>query len=200
MEPATEYSSDNSHETKEALCRLDARGAHFVLARADKSAIGQGWQKHRRTLDEVLRHLEEGGLVGVIPASLDCTVVDIDKGGERALQGVRVLLGDPVGTIPSRGEDHWHLWYRSADAVVGEPEVGAPGRRLRRDLWKPGQVVIWDPVALVAALEQQFEPAEPVSVQGGLPRPPKRSKRKAAQPPPDDQGGVVRPREGWRMS
>ena len=109
MEPATEYSSDNSHETKEALRRLDARGAHFVLARADKSAIGGGCQKRGRTLDEVLQHLAQGGLFGVIPASLDCTVVDIDKGGERALQGVRVLLGDPVGTIPSRGEDHWHL-------------------------------------------------------------------------------------------
>ena len=189
MEPATEYSSDNSHETKEALCRLDARGAHFVLARADKSAIGQGWQKHRRTLDEVLRHLEEGGLVGVIPASLGCTVVDVDTGGEKALQGVRTLLGDPVGTVPSRGPERWHLWYRSADATVGNRKWLLPGGGSGEIFGSRGQVVLWNPPVLAEALEKHFDLAEPVSVKEVPPRPTKKTKQNA-RPTPDDQGVV----------
>ena len=72
-------------ETHTAFEALSARGAHFVLVRPNKRPLSEGWQETGSDLSDVERHAEGGGLVGVIPASLGCFVVDIDEGGENGV-------------------------------------------------------------------------------------------------------------------
>ena len=85
-----------------ALEALHTRGAHFVLCRGDKQPLAVGWQKTRPGLAVVEAHAEAGGLVGVIPASLGCVVVDVDEGSDR-LESRRcyrgVLDAEPIVTV-----------------------------------------------------------------------------------------------------
>ena len=64
-----------------ALRALYARGAQFVLCRNNKKPLVLAWQKVRPALSEVVAHARAGGLVGAIPGSLGCFVVDVDEAG-----------------------------------------------------------------------------------------------------------------------
>ena len=114
---------------KAALTALAEGGAHFIRCHSEESAakaralgnekvtfkgpLGR-WQKRSASLDAVLRH---NGPVGVIPASLGCVVVDIDRGGDEARQEVISLLGRPAAVVPTQRANGYHIWYRSRDAA-----------------------------------------------------------------------------------
>lgn len=66
-------------------------------------------------------------MAGIIPASISCTAVDVDHGGESAVEAVLGLLGEPVGNIPTKSPAHFHLWYRTEDALVGNRKWEIPG-------------------------------------------------------------------------
>ena len=106
-------------ETHTALEKLRARGAHFVLVGPDKRPLAKGWQKTGPDFSNVEGHAEGGGLVGVIPASLGCFVVDIDEGGENGVAAVRGVLGEPVAVIATRRPSGFHVWYRAAAKEMG---------------------------------------------------------------------------------
>ena len=93
---------------------------HFVLCDKSKSPIARKWQSIPPSNDQVKAHLKkEGNLVGVIPGSLNCLVidVDVDKNGQGrdmndAGEVLETVLGArPFWTVetPSGGR---HLWYR----------------------------------------------------------------------------------------
>ena len=152
-----------------ALEALHVRGAHFVLAAADKRPLWQAWQTTQPNFPDVERHAKGGGLVGVIPASLQCFVVDIDQGGESGVEAVRSILGKPVAVIATQRPGGFHAWYRAAAGDIGNRKwgLGDAGGDIRGSR---GFVVLWDAATLADALGQHFDDAQLVDP-GRLPRP-----------------------------
>ena len=139
-----------------ALEALHTRGAHFVLCRGDKRPLAVGWQKTRPGFAAVEKHAEAGGLVGVIPASLGCLVVDVDEGGDRGLASVIGALGaEPVATVGTRGGG-FHLWYPAPAGEIGNRKWGLSNAA--GDIrGSRGFVVCWDPAEIVAGLSLNRE-------------------------------------------
>ena len=128
-----------------ALTALAEEGAHFVLCGADKRPKAKAWHKAPASLDAALRHK---GLVGVVPASLGCVVVDVDEGGDEARQAVISQLGRPLAEVPTRREGGWHIWYRSRDAH----EIGNRAWRHGDIRGAKGQAILWAPELVAEGL------------------------------------------------
>ena len=172
MQPMTvqdRLSRREAVETHTALEKLRARGAHFVLVGPDKRPLSKAWQKTRPDFSNVEGHAEGGGLVGVIPASLKCFVVDIDEGGENGVEAVRGVLGEPVGVIATQRPGGFHAWYRAPADKIGNRKWkldGAAG-----DIrGSAGYAILWDPAKLANGLARHFDDAQPADP-GKLPRP-----------------------------
>ena len=156
--------------TVDPLAVLADAGAHFVLVGTDKVPVMKAWQKHPADLAAVRSHVDAGGLVGVMPASLGLVAVDCDAalplgGGQPdgtpthwSCQGLADVgrdaaqraIGDPLATVRTRGGG-FHMLYREPST---EP--------VRNKKWRFGDVrhaggfiVAWDPAALVAALSRR---------------------------------------------
>ncbi|MDE0212436.1 MAG: hypothetical protein OXJ64_21460 [Boseongicola sp.] len=83
----------------EAVAYLYDRGAHFVLCRG-KEAFQRGWQRRRPSLESVLKH---GPEIGLIPYSVGTSALDIDYGDF----GKLIEAKPPLVTVPSpRGGAH----------------------------------------------------------------------------------------------
>ena len=128
-----------------ALATLAEAGAHLVLCGADKRPKAKAWHKAPASLDAALRHK---GLVGVVPASLGCVVVDVDEGGDEARQAVISQLGRPVAEVPTRRDGGWHIWYRSRDAH----EIGNRAWRHGDIRGAKGQAILWAPELVAEGL------------------------------------------------
>ena len=129
-----------------ALATLAKHDAHFVLCRG-KRAFMKGWQKTPPPLDAARRHK---GRVGVIPASVGCIVVDIDRGGDEALAQTRDTLGVPIAVVKSQKPGRYHVWYQSRDAS-----------QFRKGEWRYGDLigssgyaVLWHADELADGLER----------------------------------------------
>ena len=155
----------------QALTALHAAGAHLVLCRADKSPVVRAWQKTPAPLDAALRH---NGLVGVMPYSVDCLVIDVDRGGEAAKEQVIALLGTPVAVVPTQGQDRFHVWFKSRDAA----DIGNVTWRDGDVRGGRGYVIIWDPVAVAEGLASAGAVAELMATN-------------LKQLPPKSNGGAV---------
>ena len=94
----------------DALQVLHARGAQFVLCRDNKHPLMAAWQKVQSDLSEVVAHARAGGLVGAIPGSLGCFVVDVDDGGSTGLAALREILGAPITVTNTRRAGGRHAW------------------------------------------------------------------------------------------
>ena len=157
-----------------ALKALHARRAHFVLCRDDKRPIGTSWQKRRPELAAVEEHAASGGLVGVIPTSLDCVVVDVDEGGTAGVEALRSVLGEPIATVGTRSGG-FHLWYPAPAGEIANRKWGLPNAA--GDIrGSNGFVVLWDPPALVDGLAANCAAASPPSLHA-LPKPSRNGKR-----------------------
>ena len=135
-----------------ALTALAEEGAHFVLCGADKRPKAKAWHKAPASLDAALRHK---GLVGVVPASLGCVVVDVDEGGDEARQAVISQLGRPVAEVPTRRDGGWHLWFKCRDAK----EIGNRAWQGGDIRGAKGQAILWAPDLVAEGLAC----AEPVA-------------------------------------
>ncbi len=94
---------------REALVELHGRGAKFVRCKPDKSpAESRGWQRRSTSLEHLLAHVQDGGLVGVIPPSLQCAVLDVDTGDTDKM----AINWPPLAYVASRKAGRGHLWYR----------------------------------------------------------------------------------------
>ena len=157
---------------KAALAELAERGAHFVrmklLSNGDKTiAESAGYTERSATLKQVQLHNRAKQLVAVVPASLGCVVVDIDRGGDEARQAVISLLGRPVAEVPTRRANGWHLWYRSRDAA----KIGnGPGWRNGDIRGAKGQAILWHPEIVAKGLACTAPVADLMAVDlAGLP-------------------------------
>ena len=134
---------------KTALAALDEAGAHFVLCRDDKRPKAKAWQKRPASLDAVQAHSE---LVGAVPASLGCVVVDVDHGGEQAADEVVKLLGTPLAKVPTpRG---FHVWYRCRDAE----SIGNSTWRNGDIRGANGYAILWDAESVAEGLADTSRP------------------------------------------
>jgi len=88
----------------DALRAIAARRAHFVLCDADKRAVRAGWNKRGASLAEIKRHR---GLVGIVPASIGVSALDVDAGDFRAI----ARRFRPFVRMRSRRRDGRHLYY-----------------------------------------------------------------------------------------
>ena len=89
-----------------SITKLDDAGAHLVLCRPDKRPLWRAWQRRRPGADTALAHLDsERGPLGVIPASLRSTALDVDTGDPIHLFGEY----PPWAAIPSRRGMHGYF-------------------------------------------------------------------------------------------
>ena len=155
-----------------ALAWLYDRGGHFVLVTnlAEKRPIWADYHRprNRPTMAQVLHHLESGGVVGIIPASIGLAVIDVDQVDRQF--GLLDLVKDhpPLLYHQSSRPGHWHLWYLSR-----QPQRQRNGLRAARygatfDVrgGGAGYVVLYQPWSLAFALEWRlWRPGRPS--QGG---------------------------------
>ena len=172
-----------------ALDRLSARGAHFVLADADKKPIGAAWQKKPRPLAAVLKHVAKQLPVGVMPASLDTVVIDVDEGGEPAVAAVIEELGPPLTWTASKRPGGFHIWYRSASAVRNRKwALGNGGGDVRGG---HGFIILWDAEKIADGLAHNFADALPVDLTK-LDNPDKpKGRRRAPAATPGDRNNTL---------
>ena len=105
------------------LTFLYEQGDHFVLLHnapgTDRHKVPL-WYKYqlprnRPSLQQCLDHLEAGGLLGYIPASLGLAVVDVDESDPDGLFDWMSRYR-PLGDVPSQRAGRLHLYY---DARAG---------------------------------------------------------------------------------
>ena len=142
---------------KAALATLAEAGAHFVLCAPDKRPKAKSWHKIPAQLDAALRH---NGLVGVVPASLGCVVVDVDEGGAAAADAVISQLGLPLAKVPTQRTDGWHLWFRcrEADEIGNRAWQGGDIRGAK------GQAILWAPDLVAPGLASAAPVADLLAV------------------------------------
>ena len=137
----------------QVLTTLLDGGAHLLLCRPDKSPLERsGWQKpgRGRSLAQALRHMESGGLLGLIPNSVGRLVLDMDAGDPRAL----VAAHPPAAEIPTRRPGGLHLVYD----LPGRPEMRRPGHWFGHGAYgqtrcEDAYVILWAPDAVADALQ-----------------------------------------------
>ena len=132
-----------------AFQALYARGAQLVLCRANKKPLVLAWQKVRPDLSEMVAHAHAGGLVGAIPGSLWCCVVDVDDRRSTGLAALHAVLGAPNAVMNTRRTGGRHAWYRALVNTVGNRQwqlSGAAGNIRGTN----GFVVLWDAPRLAA--------------------------------------------------
>ena len=116
-----------------ALGALHRRGAHFVLCRCRQVPCSRRkWQKKRPGFEAVKRHAAAGGLVGLVPASLGCVVVDVDEGGAAGVEALRGVLGEPIVAIRDTERTAYHVWYRAESGEVRNRKWALDAPLLRR--------------------------------------------------------------------
>ena len=142
---------------KAALTALAEEGAHFVLCGADKRPKAKAWHKAPASLDAALRHK---GLVGAVPASLGCVVVDVDEGGDEARQAVISQLGRPVAEVPTRRDGGWHLWFKCRDAK----EIGNRAWQGGDIRGAKGQAILWAPDLVAEGLARKAPVADLMAI------------------------------------
>jgi len=150
------WSPPSREKIRAAVAALFSSGAHFVIVRADKKIpLWRGWKMRRPSPDSVMRALDAGYRIGIIPASVDMAVIDVDAGDPSLLHAAappRLLL--PTGK-PARA----HLYYAAGDPPptnTTQHELTLDGGRLTVDVIHSHPYVIiygWNlpPVAAAAA-------------------------------------------------
>ena len=154
---------------------IDA-GAHFVRCQhGTKRPIGKSWQKHAPNARALARGIREGEVIGIVPASLGCAVLDLDVpkrdgkpvgtwdarvalADDRAARALAVL-GDPEPLLACRTPSGGlHLWLR-CERAEGNRQWGLPDDRTHMGeiRGRKGQVIGWGDtyVRLLAALRAQ---------------------------------------------
>ena len=138
--------------TAQAYGYLHGQGIHFVLVgdTTKKVPIHQRWQLPwaAPSLEQVLRHLEQGCPVGHVPAAVGCVVLDVDESDD----GGKVFMDrdPPFWDIPSSRAGGLHLYYLSrVQYGNGNWRMGRTGGQIRS---RNGFVMIWDAFALADML------------------------------------------------
>ena len=90
-------------------------GAHFVLCNPNtpKKPAYKHWLKQPPHSAKSINWIRQGGALGLIPASIDSAVLDVDSGNPESL----ARDFKPYAQYESRTRGHRHLWYESRQPV-----------------------------------------------------------------------------------
>jgi len=145
--------------------------AHLVLCTNEKKAFIQEWQKYPAALSDIQTHNK---LVGLIPASLDLAVLDVDTGDATKL----IEKYPPLCVVSSQRKGGLHLYY-GCEESLGNLDWTAHGcgGEVRGG---NGCVVLWDVVRLRSAL-LEHDPRD-------YPFPTEILKSNKSNVPPDEDG------------
>ena len=108
-------------EIVDAIYELADRGGRFVLTKLHRGEsrprpCWQDWPDAQPRAERVVQHLRDGGLIGIVPASLSASALDVDQGDPAAL----VQAYPPLALLPAtRGA---HAYY--VDAQAGDRRSG----------------------------------------------------------------------------
>lgn len=133
----------------QAIPALLEHGAQFVLCdywgnrKSDgsqsKKPVHRNWRRQRPGFVAVKDHITRSGLLGIVPASLGCAVLDVDHGNPVALIATHL----PWFLSPTQRQNRLHLWYQ-------DPQGDRHGGRWRHAsgcagelLASTGYVVLW---------------------------------------------------------
>ena len=83
--------------------------AQYVLCKEDKRPVNAGWNKIDVTREQVEAHLAKGGLIGLIPGSINCMVIDIDTYDDDTIEPIYDALENPFMYESPKG---YHIWVR----------------------------------------------------------------------------------------
>ena len=104
-----------------------------------KKPLRRDWQRLSPTFLEVKQHIDQGGLLGVVPASLGKTVLDVDRGDPIPL----LACHTPWAVCPSLRPGRLHLWYTDSQPRPATPwryaEGGAGGELISQHPY----VILW---------------------------------------------------------
>lgn len=95
-------------EHARTLGKLHGRGAHFVLCEG-KRPIWRAWPNRWPGVQTVVQH---AGNLGIIPASIRTSALDVDYGDI----GELVQVAPPMARLPSKRGTDQHLYYRDNQA------------------------------------------------------------------------------------
>ena len=142
-------------ELKEIIESLHEMGAHFVLAKKSKRPISSNWQKTKPKLNQVLNHIEKDELVGIMPVSLQCLVIDIDEGDPNTFTE---RYGMPLLQYSTQRKGGEHLWYLlDKDESHGNKEIYLKEIDMKGDLrCANGYVIFWSDINDWARLHYQL--------------------------------------------
>ena len=104
-----------------------------------KRALRRNWPKLSPTFMEIKDHVDQGGLLGLVPAFLTSTALDVDRGDPVPLMANYI----PWAVCPSLTSGRLHLWYRDStsrpQAKWRYAEGGAGGELISQHPY----VVLW---------------------------------------------------------
>ena len=132
-----------------AVNALVARGAFLLRVAPDKRpAESRGFYHRQLSLDDLLAHVDQGGLVGMIPESVGMVVLDVDRGPWSSVADAF----PPAAVCRSRLPQRRHLYFRAARPVSNQPwRYGTCSGEIRSR--KGGYAIVWDSGALLDGLE-----------------------------------------------
>ena len=138
--------------------------AQYVLCKSDKTPIQGGWQRRYPTRDAVNRHKE---MIGLVPGSVNCMVIDVDKFDDDTLEKIDDQLSDHLIVESPNG---YHVWV-----VIDEERASIKNQRweahngagdIRGD---HGYVILWDRKAVVdwrLSHPRAYHPGEVLDIVG----------------------------------
>ena len=179
----------------------------FVLVGKAKGAIQDEWPDLIPTNTEVSQHLRgKGNKVGIEPASIGCTAIDIDADDEATVAAVEELcvreLGPPDLRVASGTHPHVHLIYRALLDDGNKRNFHVPkladGAKLGEIICRRSYVIIYDAAAWRGFIQRVLDgevPDQPDQAFDFLPAPKK-------HPNGHSPAGLVpgnRNNEGYRL-
>ena len=123
---------------------LQRRGGHFLRCRGTgpkPKAPAEGsrrWQLHPLTRTELKRAWTDRTLLGLIPASVGCSVLDLDGAGV----GLEGFLPPPHAAGTSMSGQGRHLVYDAAPGLTMKPCTGNDGQHLGEGVGSRAYVVL----------------------------------------------------------
>ena len=137
----------------QAVPVLLEHGAQFVLCdhwgnrKADgsqsKKPVHRNWRQQRPGFVAVKDHITSGGLLGIVPSSLNCAVLDVDHGNPTELIATHL----PWFLSPTQRPHRLHLWYQDNRHELAEERRGGHWRHESgcggELLASTGYVVLW---------------------------------------------------------
>ena len=138
------------------------------------------------SLDDLLEHVDRGGVLGITPASVGAVVVDVDDGDPD-----RLVANFPPRAIYQTPRGGVHAFYQHDGPAVRQHRWVAPVFRTSGDLRHAagGYVVLWEPERLIDCLSRDTYAVPFADVSQALVV--RREPRTGPQPPVDGQDAAA---------